>query len=475
MPEILRRQSNYTTESVGVGIVHLGLGAFHRAHQAAYIERWLANNGGGDWGICAANIRSNSTLIDQLTAQEHRFFIAEYSDREHVALGEIRSIRRALFAGEDKQELLNAMTAPATKIVSLTVTEKGYYLNPVSGALLEREADVVHDLTHPGSPRTAPGLVAEALRVRRASGIDPFTVLSCDNMPANGDRMQRAVCTIAEHNSAELSRWIERHVAFPSCMVDRIVPAVSSEIAGKLEKLLGFSDPAAVACEAYSKWVIEDTFSAGRPDWESVGVEMVDDVSTHETLKLRLLNGAHSLLAYAGLLRGKATVAEAISDPDLGALLADYFEEAAASLPNVPELSLKAYSNALIVRFRNDALEHRLTQIAMDGSQKIPQRWLDGLAINLAQGRAVSATTRAVAAWMAYVSGKDQSGNTWQVDDPLAVRLADCHRTQLSADDVVDSLLNIGEIFSKQLPGNSAFRDTLVSAFRDEISRQAHV
>jgi fructuronate reductase len=445
--------------------VHIGLGAFHRAHQAAYLEAWLNRNGGGDWGICAANIRSNRTLVDQLRAQNCRYHVAEYADLRQVQITEVRSIHRVLFAGEDKAELLEQLTAPATRIVTLTVTEKGYYLSPANGALLRDEPDIVHDLAQPTNPGTAPGLVLEGLARRRARGLAPFTVLCCDNMPDNGRRARQAVTELAAAQSAELAAWVEDAVAFPSTMVDRIVPAVTAESSHQLDVLLGFHDPAAVACEAFSQWVIEDCFSAGRPDWESVGVEMVADVKPAETMKLRLLNGAHSLLAYRGLLRGKATVAEAIADPQLNAQLRDYFYEAGASLDRTSGLDPTAYAATLLRRFANDALAHQLRQIAMDGSQKLPQRWLDGALINIERGRSISATAEAVAAWMTYVRGIDRNGAAYRVDDPLASRLAECHRQNAAGNDVVDALLAIHDIFPERLAARRDFRDQVCHAY----------
>jgi fructuronate reductase len=466
VPETELQRTAYSASSVGIGIVHLGFGAFHRAHQAAYIERWLNRNGGGSWGICSANIRSNAALVKQLKAQGFRYHIAEYADREHVRLTEISSIRNALFGRDDKEDLLAQMTAPTTRIVTLTVTEKGYYLNSASGELLLEAPDILHDISRPAGARTAPGLVLEALKRRRAEGTEPFTVLCCDNMPENGTRTRRAVSTLAGKQSAELARWIDSNVAFPSCMVDRIVPSVSEEAALRLDALIGFSDPVAVACEAFSQWVIEDLFPMGRPDWEADGVEMVATVEPHETMKLRMLNGAHSLLAYTGLLRGIDTVAEAIADQDLLKLLYEYFDEAAASLDVSSGLDTDAYRNALVTRFRNDALEHRLSQIAMDGSQKIPPRWLAGARINLEHGRSIRATVRAVAAWMAYVRGADSNGRQWQIEDPLAGRLRRCHQNN-NADDQVAGLLAIREIFPAELESRADFRSAVRDAYME--------
>ncbi len=465
MPRIDRRRSTYPPRQVDVGIVHLGLGAFHRAHQAVYLERWLDRNRGGEWGICAANIRSNREIVDRLTAGHCRYHVVEYRDREHVRIAEVQAIREALFAGEDRAPLIARMLAPGTRIVSLTVTEKGYCLQPASGELDPDDPGIAHDLARPKQARTAPGILLEAIRQRRRAGHPPFTVLSCDNMPANGARTRRAVLALAGQQSAALARWIDDNVPFPSSMVDRIVPAMTAEREDELAGLIGEPDPAAIACEAFSQWVIEDRFVAGRPDWENDGVEMVDDVQPFETMKLRLLNGAHSLLAYIGLARGKTTVAAAVADPALNALVREYFAEAAATLAPAAGLDPKCYQSALLERFGNDALEHRLEQIAMDGSQKLPQRWLDGALENLRQDRPISVTAEAVAAWMAYVRGENDSGASWRVDDPLAPRLAGCHRSERSVDDTVAALLAVREVFPAALAERDDFRAAVRAAY----------
>lgn len=465
MTDIVFRRSTYAPEDVDIGIVHIGLGAFHRAHQAWYVESWLNRRGGGPWGICAANIRSNRELIRQLNEQGLRYRLVEYADSRHVQVTEISAIRRALFAGADKTELLAQMASPAVRIVSLTVTEKGYHLSPAEGRLLTDDPGIAHDIAEPRSPATAPGVVLEALKRRRAAGTAPFTVLCCDNMPDNGNRASSAVASLAEHQSSELAAWIRDGVAFPATMVDRIVPAVDDRARAKLADAIGFDDPAAVACEAFSQWVVEDRFPGGRPDWEADGVEMVRDVRPYETMKLRLLNGSHSLLAYCGLARGRSTVAEAMADPALAGLVGDYLDEARASLGPV-DTDLDAYSQALLARFVNDALEHRLRQIAMDGSQKLPQRLLAGALDNVEAGRPIRATAEAVAAWMLYVRGSDNDGRRYMVDDPMAETLADCHRQHRAPDDVVVALLAVRDVFPPALADAPVFREAVVDAYR---------
>lgn len=456
--EVVRIASENAPERIG--IVHLGLGAFHRAHQAQVVEQCIAG-GERDWGICSVNIRGNRALVDALRDQGFRYHLAEYTDRAHVTLREIRAINETMFTGtdarglrgEDLPALLARLSDPDTHIVTLTVTEKGYYLSPSEGTLLIDDPAIAADIAHFDAPRTAPGILVEALARRRQAGIAPFTVLSCDNMPDNGERTRRAVVALAEQRDVALADWIKSQVAFPSSMVDRIVPAMDEEAFGRLQAM-GCDDPAAVVSEAFLQWVIEDHFPQGRPDWGQYGVEMVEDVAPFETMKLRMLNGAHSLLAYTGPLMGLETVAEAVTDPLLQKLLRRYMLEEAAPTLSMPEsVSLEDYARALMARFGNDSLRHRLHQIAMDGSQKLPQRWLRGGEERLNasdDAQALNATVFGVAAWIRYTRGVDEQGRTYPVSDPMADRLAQCHDHERSVDRAA-AVMGIEAIFSASL------------------------
>ncbi|ART63838.1 mannitol dehydrogenase family protein [Kushneria marisflavi] len=456
--EVVRIASGHAPERIG--IVHLGLGAFHRAHQAQVIEQCIAR-GERDWGICSVNIRGNRALVETLRDQGFRYHLAEYTDRTHVTLREIRAINETLFTGTDPQgqqgedlsALLDRLSNVDTRIVTLTVTEKGYYLSPGEGTLLSNDPAIVADIAHPEAPCTAPGILVEALARRRQAGIAPFTVLCCDNMPDNGARTRQAVVALAERRDAALAEWIDTHVAFPSSMVDRIVPAMNDAALERLRSL-GCDDPAAVVSEAFLQWVIEDHFPQGRPDWGQHGVEMVEDVGPFETMKLRMLNGAHSLLAYTGPLMGLETVAEAVGDPLMQKLLRRYMLEEAAPTLSMPEsVSLEDYARALMARFGNDSLHHRLHQIAMDGSQKLPQRWLRGGEARLAatqDEQALCATVFGVAAWIRYTRGIDEQGRAYPISDPMADQLAQCHAHEKSVDRAA-AVMGIEAIFSPSL------------------------
>ncbi len=458
-------QSSYDASDVGTGIVHLGLGAFHRAHQAVYLERYLSVHG-GDWGLCSANIRANQTLVDQLTASNCRYPVAEYSSSQQAVLREIKSIREALFAGSDagREVLLARMTAPTTRIVTLTITEKGYYLEPSTARLRFSDPAIQHDVANPHTPRTAPGLLLEALNRRYQAGIRPFTVLSCDNMPHNGQRTRAAVLALACRQNEALRDWIAENACFPSSMVDRIVPAMTEADFERLNTDLNCDAQSAVMCESFSQWVIEDRFSLGRPDWEQVGVQMVDDVTPFETMKLRMLNGSHSLLSYLGQLAGYETVAEAMQQPAMVGFLRHYMQrEAMPTLQGVDQGEMLAYVERLLARFANDSLQHQLQQIAMDGSQKLPQRWLNGCRRLLDEDLPMGCTALGVAAWIMHV--QQAGGGNSELNDPLAqrlLRLVAEHRGQPKA--LLSAFLAQKDIFPPQLASDSRFQHSVARA-----------
>ncbi|MBD5770271.1 mannitol dehydrogenase family protein [Marinomonas colpomeniae] len=466
MVTIKTTKTLYKPESVDVGIVHIGLGAFHRAHQAVYIEKNLNRNLGGNWGICAVNIRSNSKLVDQLKVNDCRYHIAEYTDSHHANLREVSAIRDALFAGEDKEALFEKLISSNTKIVTLTVTEKGYYVTPSDKKLRLDDPSIQHDIQSPDQPKTAPGILVEALFRRRELGLPAFTVLSCDNMPNNGALTRTAVCELAAYRSTEFAQWVQNNVAFPSSMVDRIVPAMSEESKNRLHTELNCNDQNAVMCEAFSQWVVEDNFPLGRPDWELDGVQMVDDVHPFETMKLRLLNGSHSLLAYVGSAAKLETVADAVADPKFITLIRHYMTFEALPTLDMPDgINVQNYIESLISRFANDSLQHKLSQIAMDGSQKIPQRWLAGAAELLAQQKNMSATALGVAAWVLYARGKDLEGDFHKVDDPMSDVLRELHALHKSPEDLIRSVLAISDIFPKAFSEDKTFCKSVLNTY----------
>jgi len=410
----------YDRGAVQPGIVHLGVGAFHRAHQAAYTDAVLA---AGDlhWGITAASLRSPATR-DALAPQDGLYALNLRGEADRLAV--IGSIGRVLAAPDDPAALLDAFCAPTVAIVSLTVTEKAYCRNPASGALDEAHPDVLHDLAHPHTPRSALGWLAAAIARRRTEGLPPFTVLCCDNLPANGHTLHRLLARFAQLRSPGLGAFVENEVACPDTMVDRIVPATTAEDRARVAAALGLRDAWPVIAEPFSQWVIADRFSAGRPAWEDAGVMLVADVAPFEAMKLRLLNASHSALAYLGLSAGVETVADAMRDPDLAGFAARVMDDAVPTLAVPPGTDVGGYKRALLERFRNPALRHRTAQIATDGSQKLPQRVLDTMRDRLALGLPIDAHALVVAGWMRYVTGVDEHGQRLDVHDPAAPDLA---------------------------------------------------
>ncbi len=395
-------------------IVHLGCGAFHRAHQALFTHHLLEKSD-SDWGISEVNLMpgNDARLIANLKAQNLLYTVAERG-AESTELKIIGSMKEALHPEFDGHAgILAAMARPETAIVSLTVTEKGYCTDPASGELDVNNPLIQNDLAHPQQPKSAIGYIVEALNMRREQGLKAFTVLSCDNVRENGHVAKAAVLGLAKARDAALAAWIADNVTFPCTMVDRIVPAATEETLQLVADQLGVYDPCAIACEPFRQWVIEDNFVNGRPDWDTVGAQFVADVVPFEMMKLRMLNGSHSFLAYLGYLGGYDTIADTMTNPAYRrAALALMLDEQAPTLSMPEGTDLEGYANLLIARFTNPSLKHRTWQIAMDGSQKLPQRLLDPVRLHLQQGDDYRRLTLGVAGWMRYVGGIDEQGKT---------------------------------------------------------------
>jgi fructuronate reductase len=449
----------YDRSRVTPGIVHLGVGAFHRAHIAAYIDSLLTID--PSWGIIGASLRRPDTR-EALAPQDFLYTLIERSGAD-TGLRVIGAILDVLDAATQLPALIAAMADPRIRIVSLTVTEKGYCHDPATGALDPRHPDIVHDLATPEAPVSAPGLIVRALELRRDAGCAPFTVLCCDNLPANGETTARVVTGFAALRDPALADHIAREVAFPSTMVDRIVPATTDADRELVLQEMGVRDAWPVVTEPFTQWVIEDRFPTGRPPLEVVGAQLVADVRPFELMKLRMLNGSHSTIAYLGYLGGYAYVSDAIADPAICSLIHGLMtDEVIDTLPN-DFCDLRAYRDALLERFRNPALRHRTWQIAMDGSQKLPQRLLGTIRDRLARNLPVTRATLGVAAWIRYVTGVDERGGRIDVKDPLAARLQAISKSAgASATRLADGLLAVTEIFGNDLPRNDALRRQLL-------------
>ena len=453
-------------------IVHLGFGAFHRAHQAVYADI-LAAEHGSDWGYTEVNLIGGEQQIADLNHQDNLYTVAEMSADAWTARV-VGVVKEALHAQVDGLEtVLAKMCEPQVAIVSLTITEKGYCHSPATGQLMLDHPFIAADLQNPHQPKSAPGVVVEALARRKAAGLPAFSVMSCDNMPENGHVMRNVVCAYARAVDAGLADWIESHVTFPSTMVDRIVPAVTPETLDKIEQLTGVRDPAGVACEPFRQWVIEDNFVAGRPAWEKAGAELVSDVIPFEEMKLRMLNGSHSFLAYLGYLAGYQHINDCMGDENYRRAAHDLMLKEQAPTLKVQNVDLARYADLLIARYTNPALRHRTWQIAMDGSQKLPQRMLDSVRWHLADNSRFTLLALGVAGWMRYVGGVDEQGNAIEVCDPLLPVIQAAVAQSEEGESRVKALLAIEAIFGKDLPLEGKFVDQVINAYLSLLSKGA--
>lgn len=411
----------YDRAAVQRGVVHLGIGAFHRAHQAAVFDAALAS---GDlrWGVTGVSLRS-AGVRDQLELQDGLYTLLVRSGAGTQARV-IGSVLDVLVAPEDPSRVVDAIAAADTHLVTLTITEKGYKLDRATGGLLTDDPDIAHDMASLEAPRTAPGLIVAGLRLRRTVGLPALTVMSCDNLPHNGALLRDAVLAMARAHDAGLADWIAAHAAFPSTMVDRIVPATTPEDIAARRELTRIEDLAMVKTEPFTQWVIEDWFCGPRPDFAAFDVQLTDRVAPWEDAKLRLLNGAHSAIAYLGGLAGDEFVHQFVARAPGRAMIETLWDEAQETLDPPAGLDIPAYRAALLERFANPALQHRTRQIAMDGSQKLPQRLIAPLVERTNAGKSSPALVLAVAAWMRWQAGRTDDGAAFEIDDPAAARLA---------------------------------------------------
>ncbi|MGA0545932.1 mannitol dehydrogenase family protein [Brevundimonas sp. VNH65] len=452
----------YDRPAVKTGVVHLGIGAFHRAHQAVVFDDAL-RSGDLRWGVLGASLRSPG-VRDQLNPQDGLYTLV-VRDGFGDGLRVIGASKGVLVGPESPAALVAAMADADVHIVTLTVTEKGYRLDPATGALLTGDADVAADIADLSAPRTAPGFIVAALRARREKGLKPFTVISCDNLPHNGKRIRAGVIAMARAIDPSLADWIEAEGAFPQTMIDRIVPATTPEDIAGLESRLGVRDEGMVKAEPFTQWVIEDAFAGERPAFARFGVQLTAAVEPWEDAKLRLLNGAHSATAYLGALSGHEHVHEAMATPALKAFVATLWDEAQTTLNPPPGLDVAAYRAELMARFENPALRHRTRQIAMDGSQKLPQRLLASAADRLAAGQDITALALGVAAWMRWQSGVTESGEAFVVDDPLADQTAALLTEGTTDADRVPALLTLRAVFPETLATDDRFVQAVTDAY----------
>ncbi|HCQ7754032.1 TPA: mannitol dehydrogenase family protein [Citrobacter sedlakii] len=466
------RTPQYDRSRLASRIVHFGFGAFHRAHQALLTDRVL-NAQGGDWGICEISLFSGDRLMSQLRAQDHLYTVLEKGANGNQAIV-IGAVHECLNAKLDSlTAIIEKFCEPQVAIVSLTITEKGYCVDPATGTLDLTHPRIRHDIDSPGEPHSAPGILVEALSRRRERGLLPFTILSCDNIPDNGHVVKNAVLGMAEKRDPALAMWIREHVSFPGTMVDRIVPAATDETLDEISRALGVADPCGISCEPFIQWVIEDRFVAGRPAWETAGVQLVTDVRPWEEMKLRMLNGSHSFLAYLGYLSGFQHISECMQDEAFREAAYQLMMREQAPTLSITDVDLQRYAGSLIARFANPALKHKTWQIAMDGSQKLPQRMLAGVRIHLERGSAWPLLALGIAGWMRYVCGVDDAGAPIDVRDPLSdkIRLLVAN---VGENEKVANLLTLQEVFGSDLPKNPVFVQAIETAWQHLARHGAH-
>jgi mannitol 2-dehydrogenase len=422
----------YERERVTTGVVHFGVGGFHRAHQAMYHDRLMNDGKALDWAICGVGIMPfDRRMKEALDAQDCLYtLVVKHSDGTYEARV-IGSIVEYLFAPDDPEAVIEKMADESTRIVSLTITEGGYNIHHVTGQFDASNPDVVHDLEPGATPRTTFGLITEALRRRHERGLGPFTVMSCDNLQGNGHLSQRVFTAFARLRDPELGDWVEREVKFPNSMVDRITPVTTDADRAEVRERFGIDDRWPVVCEPFTQWALEDAFSAGRPPYEDAGVQVVADVGPYELMKLRLLNASHQALCYFASLMGYRLVHDAAQDPLLRKLLREYMdEEATPTLAPVPGVDLDEYKRTLIERFSNPEVRDTIARLCAESSDRIPKWLLPVIREQLARGGEIRRSAAVVASWARYAEGVDEQDEPIEVVDQLKDRLTPLARRQ---------------------------------------------
>ena len=431
----------YDRDQVSVGVVHFGVGGFHRAHQAMYLDRLMDEGEALDWGICGVGVMPSDREMQQaLDAQDGLYtLVLKHSDGTYEPRV-IGSVVRYLYAPDDPEAVIETMAAASTRIVSLTVTEGGYNISDVTGEFDVANPDVLHDLQPGAAPQTTFGLITEALRRRRDRGLVPFTVMSCDNLQGNGDLSRRVFTTFARLRDPGLADWIEREARFPNSMVDRITPVTTDADRAEIRDRFGIEDRWPVVCEPFTQWVLEDAFTDGRPPYQDAGVQVVDDVEPYELMKLRLLNASHQALCYFGYLAGYRLVHEAAQDPLFRKFLLGYMtDEASPTLAPVPGIDLAEYRQTLIERFSNPEVRDTIARLCAQSSDRIPKWLVPVVRLQLAAGGEIRRSAAVVASWARYAEGVDEQGQPIEVVDRYAERA-----TELALRQQTDPLAFIG-------------------------------
>jgi mannitol 2-dehydrogenase len=454
----------YDRNLVTPGVVHFGVGGFHRSHQAMYHDRLMNEGTALDWGICGVGVMAADQLMKQvLDAQDGLYtLVLKHSDGTYEPRV-IGSIVEYLFAPADPEAVIEKMAEESTRIVSLTITEGGYNISDVTGEFDATNPDVIHDLEADAVPRTTFGLITEALRRRRKHGLAPFTVMSCDNLQGNGYLTKRVFTAFARLRDPELGDWVEREVYFPNSMVDRITPVTTDADRTEVRERFGIEDRWPVVCEPYTQWVLEDAFRAGRPPYEQVGVQVVDQVEPYELMKLRLLNGSHQAMCYFAYLSGYRLVHQAAQDPLFRAFLLGYMnDEATPTLAPVPGVDLDGYKHTLIERFSNPQVRDTIARLCAESSDRIPKWLLPVVRQQLATGGEIRRSAAVVASWARYAEGVDEAGEPIEVVDRLRDSLEQLARRQRNDPDAF--------IATRDVFGDLANDKRFVTAYRSALS-----
>lgn len=452
----------YQRKGVKQGIVHVGVGGFHRAHLAAYVDTLLEQFNVQDWSICGVDLQPFAApMRDALGGQDNLYTIIERA-AEGSNARVVGSITDYLFAPDSSEAVIAKMASPDTHIVSMTVTESGYYMNENTHQLQVDHPDVAADLAGQQPPRTVFGYLYAALARRHAAGLKPFTVMSCDNMQKNGDISRNMLLAFARHQNPEVAAWIAENGAFPNSMVDRITPRTNDADKANLAENFGVEDAWPVVTEVFHQWVLEDKFADGRPPFEKAGVQVVpnvEKVEEYELIKLRLLNASHSAMGYAGYLAGFTYIHEVIDNPVFRKYIFNMMqEEVKPLLPQIPGVSVDDYCNTLLGRFSNPTLKDELPRICLGGSGKIPQFIMPSIAEQIQAGGPLGRLTLCAAAWFRYLKGVDEHGRVFKLDDPMAEEL------QAKAGEGGLALLQVKSLFGDDLRGDERFVKELTKA-----------
>jgi mannitol 2-dehydrogenase len=454
----------YDRSQLRTGIVHFGVGGFHRAHEAMYLDRLMNDGKALDWAVCGVGVMpADQRMREVMQAQDGLYTLVVKAPDGSLEARVIGAIREYLFAPDDPDAVIEKMADPQTRIVSLTVTEGGYNFNAVTGEFDANNPGVVHDLQPDAVPQTTFGLIVEALARRRERGTTPFTVMSCDNIQGNGDVARRGFVAYASLRDAELGAWVEREVRFPNSMVDRITPVTTDDDREEVRRRFGVDDRWPVVCEPFTQWALEDSFTDGRPPFEDAGVQVVADVEPYELMKLRLLNASHQALCYFGYLAGYRLVHEVAQDPLFANFLLAYMDrEATPTLEPVPGIDLDDYKHKLIERFSNAQVKDTVARLCAESSDRIPKWLLPVIRHNLASGGEIERSTAVVASWARYAEGVDEQGRPIEVVDRLAERLTANARRQQE-----DPLAFVAD---REIFGDLVDNERFVSVYRTALA-----